>query len=302
MAFISSKNSSDSSVESSNYTPSSQKSGNQGLLMGLWLVRHKPALYRGTKWFLIVVCVMLWGYSIIGWGGYMWYQVRNRPLFESSLVTFSDFSTGASVAPLNLQVQGADVFQSGVGKYDVVADVTNPNDRFLVQFDYYFVVDGVKTALQKTFLLPGERRPVVLFGVTSENNSFGAPTVRFESMRWQRFDPKQYSNPRRFQDVRLQFEVSSTTFARSETTMGAAHILEFDVKNNSAYNYHSPLFYVGLYTQGGLSGVMLKQTDDFRSQELKHFELRSFAPNLSVTEVRIFPIINVYDDEVYLRQ
>lgn len=304
MPLFSSRSSSKSAQPKfTSYTDPSGEFTTSQLALSLWYVRHKPELYRFAKIGLVIASIALWGYSIWAWGNYIFYTLRRTPDVNRSLAVFPDYSLlAANLAPQAIKIQGVEVFQGGVDKYDVVASLFNPNDRFSVEFDYYFVVEGAQTSRERTFLLPGEERPAASLGIASSNSSFGSPAIRFENVRWQRIDNKKFPSPRRFQEERIQFTTSKVQFSRAEEALGpTAHRVAFDLTNNSAYGYRSLNFYVGLYLQESLVGVMPLNVSNLRSLETRNIDLRSFAPNLNITDVRLFPIINVYDPEVYLK-
>lgn len=231
------------------------------------------------------------------------YTFQSERAFERSLTAFPDYTAiTTQFAAQPLKVSGTEAFQSGVQKYDLIAEVTNPNSRFIADFDYYFSLEGATTSPEHTFLLPGEYRPVASLGLDINNGSFGTPVIHFQNIQWRRLDNKEFVSPRNFQDERLQFKVSNVMFNRAETIEGpTAHRLIFDLTNKSAYGYKAATFYVGLYLQQSLIGIMRLDQSNLKSLETRTIDLRSFAPDLNVTDVQVFPEINVYDEGVYLK-
>jgi hypothetical protein len=306
MGFFSFKKTTSSSVSSPKFTqyvdPAHEFTSNQ-LAVSLWYVRHKPELYQILKIGLIIASMVLWGFSIWQWGGYIMYTFQSERAFERSLTAFPDYTAiTTQFAAQPLKVSGTEAFQSGVQKYDLIAEVTNPNSRFIADFDYYFSLEGATTSPEHTFLLPGEYRPVASLGLDINNGSFGTPVIHFQNIQWRRLDNKEFVSPRNFQDERLQFKVSNVMFNRAETIEGpTAHRLIFDLTNKSAYGYKAATFYVGLYLQQSLIGIMRLDQSNLKSLETRTIDLRSFAPDLNVTDVQVFPEINVYDEGVYLK-
>ena len=305
MSFFSSRPSPNKPSEAhySAYTDPSGEFTTGELTASLWYVRHKPLLYKISKFVLIILSIGLWGFSVWQGIGYVIYQLQGNHALEQSLTTFPDYAQiSGQLAPQSLKITGAQAFQSGENKYDLVADITNPDNRFVVEFDYYFSVGENITPHEHAFLLPSEERPVASLGLMSTTGSFDPPIIHLENIHWQRLDQIKYPNPRQFQNERLQFSISNLMFNRAEETAGlGAHQLTFTLTNNSAYSYRSADFYVGLYLQDSLVGVIPLHILDFRSQETRAVDVRSFAPNLSITDARVFPRINVYDPEVYLK-
>lgn len=252
---------------------------------------------------LIVISAILWGFSI--WQGirYAWYQFGEGKIFEKNLATFSDYTLLAGqFAAQPLKVTGTEVFQGGINNYDLVAEVANVNDHFLADFDYYFTLGETRTVREHTFLLPGENRPVATLGLDSVNSSFGTPVIHLENVHWQRIDSGQFPSPRHFQEERLQFSVHNVVFTRADATGGtSSHRITFDLTNASAYGYSNAVMYVGLYLQQSLVGIMRLEEPNFHSLETRTVDLRSFVPDLNITDVQVFPLINVYDPGIFLK-
>jgi len=254
------------------------------LKWGLWQAGHRLLLYKISFGLLIAVIIFVWGFSIWGWVNYF-LQFQNDQLVQADLTHSIDYTYfHQAFGAKALQINSVQSFNSGVEKYDAVADIKNPNENFIVYFNYYFSVNGTTTASQSAFLLPGENRPVVIMGIKSSSD-IGTPD---------------FNDPKSWQDRHLNFTISSSTFIKSSTSGAGADIIRFSLTNNSPYDYYTPFFYVGLFQSGNLAGVMPLYFDSFESSETKEVDLRSLAPSLQITEVEVYPTINVYNPEAYI--
>ncbi len=281
--------------------PTGELSGKE-LKYSLWFAKNKFFLYKILVWVLISFSILTWGFSIWWWGNYLVFGKNREQSVFKQLANFTNFTNLDTTAqPTPLGVVGAYVVPGGVNLYDVVAEVSNSNSRFMASFDYYFIVDGEKTATHHAVFLPGETKLVGHFGLKS-TNSPGSPVLVFEKVSWQRISNQTIKDPASWQSEHLNFSVDNFEFVRTESTDGAsAHIIRFNLNNNSPYSYSLPQFYAGLFLQGSLVGVFPITLQDFKSLEKRPVDLRSFVTTLQADEVKIFPLINIYDPSVYMR-
>jgi hypothetical protein len=271
------------------------------LKYGFWFVQNRLALYRLVVGVLILISVALFGFAAVV--GYQEINValNDRGQFNQALRDFPDYTlVQERFAPQALQITETTVFSGGVDKYDLVAQITNPNQRFSVSFDYSFSINGQSTVPEHTTLLAGESRPVSTLGVPDTSYP-GSPQLVLSNIQWKRISSHKISDPLSWQAERLAFTVSDFKFVNRADQDGAnAATITFTLTNNTAYGYVSPHFYVGFYSQDSLVGVAPLQIEDFPSLTTKKIDIRSFASNVLVSDVKVFPLINVYDHSAYL--
>ncbi len=288
-----------SRVRFEQYQDPSREFDSQTLKYGMWFVTHRLLLYRILVGGLISLAVIF--FAIAGWYG--WREVSivlsDQGAFNRDLRTFPDYtSLQPRFSAQPLQVVNPAVFVGGANKYDLVAEITNPNERFSADIEYAFTVNGEAAPALRTVLLPGERRPVALLGFESVAYP-SAVNLEIKQIRWQRISNHDIANPAGLQAERLNFGMSGFVFAAAGDGADSATV-SFALSNNSPYSYANAEFYAGLYNQESLIGVIPFTLNRFISQSNRQVDVRSFTPNLYVTDVRVFPLINVYDQEVYL--
>lgn len=273
----------------------------QEMKYSFWYVRHRLFLHRLLIGVLIAVAAGTALFSLYSLGTYLIFGLQKSSEVDQGLTTFTNYTElQKRFAPESLQVLSTTLFSGGVGKYDMVAEVANPNSRFVVRFDYYFTYSGGQTAKQTTTFLPGEERPVAVLGVSGDVFPSNASLV-IENIAWQRLSNHDYLDPAAFQSERLNFIVSNFEFLSDFDPAGAnASTVHFLLTNQSAYSYKSARFYVGLYLDQSLVGVLPLTLDGFKAGESRLVDLRSFGSNLNVSNVKIFPLVNVYDQSLYL--
>lgn len=270
------------------------------LKYSLWFTEHKLILYKVSLGVLSLFSIIIWILGIWWWSDYIIFETGAGARLRKSLANFTNSSLLASrFTPTTLAVVDTVVTAGGVDKYDISAEVVNPNDRFIAIFDYYFLVDGEKTPVQTTVLLPKDDRPIAYFGL-KKTVAPNAPVLFLENVKWQRVANDTIADTQSWQAERLNFSVKDFAFTRSESTDGVgSHMISFTLTNNSSFAYTAPRFYVALLLQQGMVGLVPLSVPQFKSLEERKIDIRSFVPTLNVTDVQIFPLINVYDDTVY---
>ena len=274
---------------------------NKELVVSLWWTRHKVLLYRVLVFVLLGINVLVWGATLGKWGIYI-YGIGDATSLELMVSRFSNYNnTNIHFSPAPIQSSAATLLPGGVNKYDVVAEVTNPNKNFTVTFGYRFMVGSTSTVPEEMTLLAGETNLAASLGIPEEMTTGGSVVLQMENIRWKRVDNHKIQDAVSWQNERLNFSINNSIFQNSQSADGLnVNRIAFNLKNESAYSYKQPSFLVGLYNAQTLVGVLPLQTGFFKSMEEKPIELRSFSTNLDVAEVKIFPQINVYDETVYL--
>lgn len=278
--------------------PTDTLSGNK-LQWAEWYVRHRLLLYRILAGTLAVFSAVTLGYSLIYLGYYLLVGYNADQALQNSLASTYDYAAiNARYTAAPLRIAATDIFAGGVKKYDAVAQIKNPNERFTAYFDYYFVVGGVATPRHSTLLLPGEERPVAAFGL----DGAGSVSAVLENVRWKRVSAHEVNSVSAFQADHLNFAAVDFQFVVPQgENAPSAHAIQFNLKNDSPFGYAQADFVVGLYQGGALAGVMPLTLKNFQSLETRAVDLRSFVSNLFVTEVKVFPVIDIYDPGVYIQ-
>ena len=266
----------------------------------LWYVKHKILLYKIAVRFLIGLSVVFFGYSLIVLADYLIFGISSDIVLRNQLVVFPDYAPiQPKYAPSSLQVQSVSVMAGGADSYDLVAQTNNPNKNFTVSFDYSFEVNGQKTEVQHGFLLAGDSRPLVYFGV--KGGFPGSANLILENIAWKRIRAQDISDVAGYQRNRLNFVMSNFSFTSQAATDGVgANIVKFSLKNDSVYGYRDANFVVGLTQNGILSAVMPLLLQDFKAGETRTIDLRNFVGNLPVDNVQVYPLIDIYNKDVYL--
>lgn len=270
----------------------------QELKWSFWYVRNKPLLYRLS---LILLVVINFGFLAFGgwkWGVYLWGIQDSRNLEINLTASINYVGIHPHFGAQAVQALNTEIFSSGADKFNVVAELVNPNKQFLVTFNYYFVINDKKTSMQAGFLLPGETRPVAELGLAE---GIGAtPNIVLENIKYERISNRLTPDPMGWQTYRLNFQVSDFVFLKSLAQEGNnADAIQFKLTNGSPYSYVGPDFYIALLQNNQMVGILPLHLESINSLETKNIDLRSLARGLNVDAVAVYPMINVYDQGVY---
>ena len=268
---------------------------------GFWFARNRVLLYRVLVGVLIGLSVIFWLYVLIKGGSLALYSLEKGGQLDRDLSHFYDYTVvHPAYSPAPLLIASTQILPGGAKKYDLVGEVSNPNNRFYVSFDYYFLVDGIPTPIQNTFLLPEETRMLTYLGFDQSVYPGGAELI-ITNWKWRRISNHKIIDVAKWQAERLDFKISDFSFLRTGSTdSAAAHVIKFNLNNASPYSFVETDFVVGLYQGEALTGVLSLRLPRFKSGEIRAIDLRSFVVGLNVTDIKVFPLIDVYDNSVYL--
>jgi hypothetical protein len=278
------------------YTDPTNEFGTGQFKSAIWFVKNKVLLYRLAVGSLVVFCAATIGFSIWKAVELLVYDLTVKPIVEQQLSASIDYTAlHPRFSPSPMEILNTYVLPGGTDRVDALAEVANPNDRYIATFDYYFDFGNTTTERHTTTLLPYENRPAAIFGLDSAEYAGGASFV-IDNLRWSRVSAHQVADVRSWQEERLNFPVENFVFGYAGGVgEPSANSLRFTITNNTAYGYMNPEYYIGLYQSEALIGLMKFDLTDFQSLETRPIDLRNFIQNLNVTEIKIFPIIDLYD-------
>ncbi|KKU27292.1 MAG: hypothetical protein UX39_C0001G0012 [Candidatus Magasanikbacteria bacterium GW2011_GWA2_46_17] len=280
-------------------TPPGEEFSNRKLKWAMWYEKRRLAMYKITLVGLILTSVALWAYSFTVWINYLAFGIEEDGRLARDLTASVDYTRlHARFGAKPPEIINTQILPGGSNKFDLLAEIANPNPRFLVFFSYHFIVEGSRTPSKLAVVLPGETKIIAWLGLDAGPSS--EPTVVLENVSWKRISAHKIKDVELWQKYRLDFTLSDFAFRRSSPDAAHADMLTFKLTNNSPFGFAQSEFYLALYQDQSLVGIKQIQFDTFLSQETKAVDLRNFAPNLTVTNVAPIPLINVYDSAVYL--
>lgn len=267
-----------------------------------WYVKHKFLLKKIGTGILAAWCVATVGYSLAYWGYYFAFGYwQDEQMMARQAVELENYDNLKPLyQPQALSFGQTEIYNSVSEQLnDLVVQVTNPNERWLAGVEYKFVYDNGETETVRTIVFPKTVRPLAYFGLKSSFPSNAKIAV--EQVVWKRLNPHYYPDVDSFMKERLKFSIENFKFTPASRTQGVpANKLEFDLKNNSAYGFWEADFYLELIDNGGRVGIIYFPVEKFKTGEVRNLDLRSFVSGISVSELALHPVMNIFDKEEYI--
>lgn len=270
---------------------------------GLWYVRHR-------KLFFILLIVVL-GATAIGTLGFSLYKVGNYFFVERhqeeqnflELTSGTSLVTNRSNAAGNLTYSDARILPGNNGEADLVAAVTNVNQRSMISFTYYFNVNGAKVATNTDFVFPGDTKYLMAF--RQRVPAGASANLVIENLTFQRLDTHVVGNWEQYQADRLNFLIEDAAFSPAAESGLSEKVslgeLNFKITNQSGYSYKSVMLSILLKSGDGIAAATRYRLDNFRSGETRTVRMTWPGRLPVITQVDIVPDVNILDDDVYLR-
>lgn len=203
-------------------------------------------------------------------------------------------------APVSLELGTAKALAGEVGYTDFTAEASNPNPNWYVTFNYAFTYEGGETDPMAGFLNPGETLPLTALHVKSTSAIRDAQLV-IRDLTWSRVDKHVIADTAAFLAEHNEFPVSSVVSV-ADIVLGKSSVArtDFTVQNLTAYSYWEPRFIILLMRGGSPVAVQEATLPSFKAGETRNVSVRWFQPLPSGSTVKIVPVINYFDQAVYM--
>lgn len=289
-------------IASTMVDPITGVSGRQ-LKVGRWWISHKLLIHKLFFGLVLVLGLGLLGYSIYGWSTYYshgyWKDKKMVASMLDQTVPFAAYHR--SRAPQSLEDSGLKVFDSGTksGWKDLIVPVINPNDKWVAHVDYHFEDGEEVSEMQTDMILPLQEMPVGILGY-APSTTVRAPAFVIDDVRWERIDPHVVEDVQAFIASRLDFSVENIEIAGPGSLEDLkVHVISFDLTNNTLQSYWEVPLLIELYRNDRLVGVEMVRISPLELQDTVSVDIRSFSNERAITDIRVVPKINIFDQSVY---
>lgn len=281
----------------------SNKMTEDELKFGYWWVTHKVQVKKVFTVVLGIVAFALFAYG--AWGFADWFLgsgVRERQEIGMLTQNWTDYGFfRAAAQPDPMVTQSAQTVTAGEGRYDMIAKVSNPNQRWWMEFDYRFVGAGFEDEYKTGFLMPIDSK--YLYSLAVESDSKPSVTLDVADVRMHRVD-NHIVRPdyRSWASERLNFLIDDIKFSEPEKDSPVpVSRASFNVTNDTAFGYVSVPFFITLLSGSRVVGVNRIVISNLRAGETRQVEASWFNDLPNVTRVEVKPEVNLFDDRVYLK-
>lgn len=308
--------------------------------LNYWLVTHKAQLKKVLIISLIVLNMGFWGYSIYSLIIYF-STTKNHEIilknFSQGLIDWPAYHTKNK--PQDLVVYEITVIPLSRNRYDLVAQVENPNEKWaILDLDYRFVWPGsiapasgqdnseadlkIGATWRKNFFLPGggSVAPASMQDNGEADLKVGAtwqkkfllglnlvssepiknPRIEFQNIQWRRLSEKQKNlKIDKLKIKKSDFLLENIRFVRKTEIFSSK--LQFEVINKTNYNFWQVNFLVIFYQGQKIVGANFVSVSQFLSGEKRSQEIFWTEPLPTVTKVYIEPEVNLLDPEAFMK-
>lgn len=274
---------------------------NRDLRFAEWFVKHKILLRQILVGFLFTISLVFGGFSLYKIIEYTFYGYRLGEAQRANLtrvgVALKNVKTETSAKPL--AIESAAQFVSSPGKYDFLAMVENPNDRWVAHVYYNFAWATGESEVTDFWLWPQTKNPLTVIGYAGEAVPEARLTIK--KIDWYRLDNHTYPDPNQFLTDRLDMSVEDVTFSPANPTLGLSiSQTKFTLRNNTAFGYwQAPL--VAVLKKGDITvGVKKFVIDELQPESANPVELTSLVETLDLDTVQVYPNLDLLNSEIYL--
>lgn len=209
-----------------------QPKGDLQLAIGYWIVSHKQSLKR---WLILMLMFFIAG-SWLWTSAFFLVFFRQRAVDDTILgqtaTRIGRLATAVN-PPQDLTLSPATFLTRDRQHIDLVARVTNPNSAWgAVRMVYHWLVGGVSTLPEETFINPGVTRPVISLNVGFDQRPAEADLI-IDRVEWARVG--------RASLPPAEFVTETSTLTPTTITIGGQPVvtvsLQATITNRSVYNF-----------------------------------------------------------------
>jgi hypothetical protein len=270
----------------------------QKLGASYWFVTHKLLIKNIIAIVFIIIAIFIIAYNL-------YLLIFNLALFrEGYSAILSGYTTNSldysqlrqTILPQQIEIGQIETF-ANKASHDIVIDIKNPNTTWWATFDYQIRLGQELTDNKKGFILPGETKTIVSLAV--EDGDL-ANQVVLSNIKWTK-----EINFASIKNDRFKFDIQNINYIPAKELGVEDEVpisrLEFDVINQSAYNYRNVNFYVFLNSGAKIVAINQLYSGRILSGQTNDLEITFFQnlPNISSAEV--IAEVNFLDDNSFLQ-
>ena len=268
---------------------------------GYWIATHRLSIKKWTMIGLYIVIVFVYLLFFTQFGVYMFRYSDWQELIGTSvrpLYSWQQIST--DTAPLEIEVGPPALFSMGDNRYDIVAEVYNPNTQWALESINYSVMAGEREIAEGvTFILPGERKFLTVLGYTSETPLTEIDSFVLSDLSWRNIS--RLPELSWFYPEPPQFIPRQIVTQQGKQTVIPARV-KWSVQNQSTLNIRRVIWQISLYNNDRLAGIIDYQAEDFPFLGVRDFDIFVTSPLPRIDEVQVDTIIDIFNpDFTYLR-
>jgi len=280
------------------------KVSHKQLNIGLWIAKNKRNFIISV---IVILILLSAGFFLYSGYHYASYLLEGKESDQQLIDDLSEYDNANTNYRLNNPVESLEInfVQSFKikDKVDLISEVHNPNGRYYANIEYCFVSDETELLCDNDFIFPLETKQLIALAV--DNNTAQRAELRLSSVSWSRINAHKYPNWSNYYSEHLNFETKNIKFrpARESPLSDklSLDVLEFDIKNKTAYSYWKVPLNIVLYNNSKIVGVYKHTLNEFRSGTERPVRLVWPGAIVQADEIKIIPRLNILDPDIYIK-
>lgn len=217
--------------------------------------------------------------------------IQHQQLENNLATTYIPFKElRQRMSPISLKVENVTMVNTEPGKYDLVVKISNPNEKWMVEaVSMVATVDGVVTEPYEVYVLPGSEQYAFWFGLESQA-ARPAARIKILDTNWKRI--------RDLEPLAILNEISFS--APRFKNLESGFIVESELKNDTSHGFWHMGVIVVAMRQGEVVGANVTFLEKVEAGSSRSFNVAWPTPISTPQEVKFIPLINIFDEEVYM--
>lgn len=274
------------------------------LEFGLWFIRHRKHFFIGAIIFLSLISVSTIGYSIYNFSHYL---IVGRDQDEQ---LYKDISSSANqlvsrpAVDNYLSISEVTLLLNQNNQADFVGKVVSAHNRSVINFSYYFDVNGEQIGAGNTFVLPGDTKYVMALNQKLTSTPSGAELI-ITDISYNPMPREVIPLWQEYRADRLRLQVQDAAFIPGQDSGLSEKIslgeLSFTIINQGGFSYKQLPLAIVLRLGDRIVSASRYYIDNFRSGEKKSVRISWPGSWSGISKIEIIPDINILDENVYLQ-
>lgn len=267
------------------------------LNFGLWIAENRRKIMKIIIISLVAISAFFFIYSSYN---YIIYFISGDP---NAQIISNNLTVSPRKVTEDLSVSSVRALAND-GRYDLTVQISNPNAKFMANFDYCFKKGETDIVCGSSFILPGETKHVVELA-QPYSGSISEISFSVSGIFWRRIDTRQIPDWAAFFGQRLDFAIFDLNYAPASVSGLSDKVnlntLDFSIKNQTAYGYYEAPLDIFLYSGSEMIAVNRYILKNFLPGETRTVKLSWPGQFVSVNRTEVVPNVNIMDDSVYLK-
>lgn len=258
----------------------------------LWFIKNQALIKKIIIIFLLIIIFILYGFSLLKFINIKIQEVRQENT-DLAIINFQSWHERNKAQ--ELIIVNKSIIPLTNNRYDIVVEIKNPNEKIAItELKYKFVYENENSDERNAFLLPGETKKLIDFGVKS-NKIIRTFEIEIIETIFNRLEASEIEELNK-----NIFTINNEITHFNNLEANARNWIEFTAINESPYNWAETKFLVSLSLGSKLIAINEIKTENFYAQEKKILKASWFQKIPSYVTLKIEPETNVLDPKNYI--